>query len=311
MSFFVYFTNDFVNPVAHQLNPQWHVVHKNELASADKTKIRALATTVWDKIDSEFLAQFPNLQFISHLGIGTDNIDKEYLQGHGIRLVSQPQAGIHDTAELAFTLMLTLARRIIPNHYYAQNNQWPEKAPRFIGNHLFKKNLGLVGIGQIGSKIASFAEAFGMNISYTARNKRPVSYVYYDEVTQLALNSDYLVICCAGGPQTHHLVDHEVLSCLGAAGYLINVSRGSVIDEQALIHALKNKTIAGAGLDVFMNEPEIPAELRSLDNVVLSPHMGSSTHENLANMFSVQARELNDYLYGESAENPGLLAKSH
>ncbi len=274
------------------LSQQWKV----DLAwstNANKESITALATTVWDSINADYLSQFPNLNLICHLGIGTDNIDKTYLEKHNIILLSQSNAGVHDTAELAFTLMLSLARKIIPNDKYTRANHWIENKPRFIGNHLRGKQLGLVGLGKIGSTIARFAEPFGMNIAYTTRNKMNSPYTFYPDATSLARASDFLIICCSGGTPTHHLINQTVLTHLGPNSYLINVSRGTVVDQHALIDALKNGTIAGAALDVYTDEPEVPFELRVLDNIILSPHMGSSTHENLDAMFQLQAQQLN------------------
>jgi lactate dehydrogenase-like 2-hydroxyacid dehydrogenase len=288
----VYITNAFLKPILPLLNRDWHAVGSWD-SSVDKQSITALATTVWDPIDAQFLSQFPNLNIICHLGLGTDNLDKDYLTNHHITLLSQPHAGVYDTSELALTLMLSLARKIIPNHQYTRNNQWAQRAQ---GNHLRGKQLGLVGLGQIGSTIAKLALAFEMHIAYHARNKLVNDYRYYIDVNSLAAHSDFLIVCCAGGSETFHLINQSTLEHLGPNGYLINVARGSIVDEVALIQALQNATIAGAGLDVYAHEPEVPEALRMLDNVVLSPHMGSSTKENLHLMFTLQAQQLNDYL---------------
>lgn len=293
----VYLANQFIKSITSLLHPQWHIIPGWEMNQpTDRHQCIAMASTVWDKLDAACLAQFPNLKTICHLGIGTDNIDKTYLAEHGIKLLSQPDAGIHDTAELALTLMLSLARKILPNHNYTRKNEWIERKPRFIGNHLFGKRLGLVGLGKIGSTIAGFAEAFNMKISYTTRTPKDAPYTYYSDVNELAKNSDFLIICCASTSETHHLINEQVLEHLGKEGHLINVARGSIVDQDALIHALSHDKIAGAGLDVFYNEPEVPLALRTRDNVVLSPHMGSSTHENLEAMFQLQAYQLNTYL---------------
>lgn len=291
----VYITNQFLKPITPFLKDKWTIIGCWD-KDPSKHDITALATTVWDTIDTDFLSQFPKLEVICHLGLGTDNIDKYYLQHHHIKLFSQPHAGVHDTAELALTLMLTLARKIIPNDKYTRENCWIENKPRFLGNHLLGKQLGLVGLGQIGSTIAHFAEALGMKIAYTTRNKLSNHYTYVKEVASLALISDFLIVCCSGGTGTHHLINRHVLNNLGANGYFINVSRGSVVNQTDLIDALSQGMIAGAGLDVYANEPQVPHTLRALDNVVLSPHMGSSTEENLASMFGLQAQQLNDYL---------------
>lgn len=307
----VYLSNSFLKPVISLLKPDWRVVSGWEQHLDDKQQeISALATTVWDKVDAEYLSQFPDLKIICHLGLGTDNIDLNYVQQRNISLFSQPSSGVHDTAELALTLMLNLARKIRLNDIYTRNNDWVEKKPRFLGNHLKGKQLGLVGLGQIGSTIARFAQALEMNIAYTTRNKRDNSFDYYPDVVQLAKVSDVLVVCCSAGSDTRHLINKNVLECLGANGYLVNVARGSIVDQDALIDALNNKVIAGAGLDVFADEPEVPELLRSMDNVLLSPHMGSSTKENLESMFQLQAQQLNDYLQ-EIIRGRDLVTNAH
>lgn len=293
----VYLTNQFIEPIVPRLISDWNIFRGWTFVSEmDKRRIVALATTVWDTVDDSFLIQFPNLKIITHLGIGTDNIDLHFLKQNNIALHSQPNAGVHDTAELAIALLLTLSRKIILNDRYTRNNDWSEKKPRFLGNHLLGKQLGLVGLGQIGAKIAQFAEPFGLKIAYTARNKKNNPYLYCSTVEALASISDFLIICCSGGLETQHLINKQVLDHLGPEGYLINVARGSIVDQNAMIHALQHHTIAGACLDVYQSEPEVPLALRQLDNVILSPHMGSSTKENLNQMFELQAKQLNQYL---------------
>lgn len=300
MNYSVYITNPFLDPIIPLLQPAWHVVSPADLQK-EKASICALATSVWENIDADYLSQFPGLKVICHLGIGTYNIDCDYLKNHGITLFSQPTAGVHDTAELALTLMLSLSRRIVANDWYARTNHWVEKKPKLVGNHLLGKRLGLVGLGQIGSTVAHFAQAFGMEIAYNTRTKKETPYTYYNDIETLAAQSDFLILCCSGGPGTYHLINKKVLAQLGPQGYLINVCRGSVVDEIALIEALTKGTIAGAALDVYADEPAIPIALRELDNVLLSPHMGSSTKENLQIMFNTQAQQLNE------AINKGLL----
>ncbi|HAU1319369.1 TPA: dihydrofolate reductase [Legionella pneumophila] len=293
----VYLTNQFLEPIIPMLIPDWNIIHGWKVAAGmEYSKVEALATTVWDQIDHSFLMQFPNLKIISHLGIGTDNIDIHFLKQNHIILHSQPNAGVHDTAELAIALLLTLTRKIILNDRYTRNNDWIEQKPRFRGNHLLGKQLGLVGFGQIGVKVAQFAEPFGLKIAYTARSQKNSPYLYCPTAAGLASISDFLIICCSGGVETQHIINKQVLDNLGPEGYLINVARGSIVDQNALIDALQRRAIAGAGLDVYQYEPEVPLALRQLDNVVLSPHMGSSTKENLNQMFQLQAKHLNQYL---------------
>lgn len=293
----VYFINDFLKPVISSLNKDWIVYTADmSLGHEQKAQVKAIATSVWDKLDSVFLSQFPNLELLCHLGIGTDKIDTAFLKSKNIKLICQPQAGVYDTAELAISLMLCLARKIVPNHLYTAENQWPGGQKRNLGHHLYGKKLGLLGLGQIGLKIAEFAQVFSMDIAYAARSPKDKPYRFFHSIEKLADWSDFLIICCSGGISTKHLVNASVIEALGSSSYLINVARGSVVDEQALIQALENKSIAGAALDVYENEPEIPVALRKMDQVLHSPHMGSSTHENLDKMYRLQARQLNEYL---------------
>ncbi|WP_367606769.1 NAD(P)-dependent oxidoreductase [Legionella sp. W05-934-2] len=291
----VYIANPFLKPLIPLLHQDWTIQCAWDTIGEDN--IVCMATSVWDKVDDEFLNQFPLLKMISHLGIGLDNIDLKAIQNKDIQLESQPQAGIHDTSELALALLLSLTRKLQLNDRYIRDNKWPAREPRCLGNNLYNKRLGLVGLGKIGKTIARFAQPFGMIINYTASSPKESDYHYFQDVNSLAKHSDYLVICCSGGEQTKHLINKEVLSLLGPQGYLINVSRGSVLDEQALIDALQKHTIAGAALDVFTNEPHVADELKQMENVLLSPHMGSSTHENLEAMFNLQACQLNNYLH--------------
>lgn len=299
----VYLAHSFLKPLISLLASQWTIAEAwTDNSLTLKSQASALATTVWDKIDASYLSQFPNLQIICHLGIGTDNIDHHYLQEKDIILLSQPDAGVQDTAELALTLMLTLSRKIILNDNYARSNHWVENKSKHLGHHLKGKQLGLVGFGKIGSKIAQFSHALGMSIAYTSKTSKNNQYQYHDTVYSLAKVSDFLVICCSATADTYHLINKEVLETLGASGYLINVSRGSVVDQDALIDALQKHRIAGAGLDVYTEEPYIPLALRELSNTVLSPHMGSSTIENLEHMFQLQANQLNHYLTHQSKQ---------
>ena len=181
---------------------------------------------------------------------------------------------IHETDPTAFA---AVARRIPQADRYVREGKWPG-GPMPLARKMSGARLGIVGLGRIGNAIAKRAEAFGMTIAYTSRNARPESpYRYLPSAEALAAEVDFLVVITPGGAGTRKLIDAKVLKALGKDGYLINVARGSVVDEAALIEALQNGTIAGAGLDVFENEPNVPAALIGLDNVVLTPHVGSAT----------------------------------
>ena|SRR3989338_1607236 len=295
MQSIVYASNSFLIPMLSRLHPDWQVLRAWDNIM-ETTAVTALATTVWDPIDKHYLARFPRLEVICHLGLGVDNLDVETIGARGIQLLSQPQAGIHDTAELAMALLLGLTRKISLNDQYVRAGKWLAGKPKQLGHHLLGKRVGLLGYGQIGQMIGKFLQPFGVEISYCARQPKSCPFTYVADLETLARESDYLIVCCTGGESTRHLVDTNVLAALGEKGYLINVARGSVVDEKALLTALQSQKIAGAALDVYSSEPGIDPVFYQLDNVVLSPHMGSSTHENLQAMFALQAAQLNGYL---------------
>jgi lactate dehydrogenase-like 2-hydroxyacid dehydrogenase len=169
--------------------------------------------------------------------------------------------------------------------------------------------VGIVGLGKIGAAIAKRAEAFDMKIAYFSRSqKKDVGYTYYGDVIALAKASDFLVLACSGGPETQGLVDYKVLEALGPKGYLINIARGSVVNEEDLLIALRNRAIAGAGLDVFAKEPHVPEEMKKMDNVVLSPHVGSATLETRAKMGQLVLKNLLAHFDGKPVLTPVLYA---
>jgi lactate dehydrogenase-like 2-hydroxyacid dehydrogenase len=183
-----------------------------------------------------------------------------------------------DVADLAIALALNAARRIPQADRYVRDGRWAAQGPAPLATKLSGARLGIVGMGRIGQAIAQRARAFGMHIAYTARSAKPdLPYTFFDEVVALAGFADFLVVITPGGAATRRLIDAAVLDALGPDGYLINVARGSVVDEVALVEALQQRRIAGAALDVFENEPHVPEALRTLDNVVLTPHIGSAT----------------------------------
>ncbi|WP_088776222.1 2-hydroxyacid dehydrogenase [Pseudomonas massiliensis] len=243
-------------------------------------KISAVVTSGVLGTEIEVLEQLPNLKVVCSFGVGYDAIDVAYLSDRGIALSNTPDVLNNAVAETAMALMLCLTRRISEAERFVRAGQWPiGKFP--LGRQLTGKTCGIVGLGKIGKTIARRAAAFDMNIAYYRRGQAyaGVDYTHYDDLKALARAADYLVVIVPGGADTQHLIDASVLQALGAEGYLINVARGSVVDEQALVAALQAGQIAGAALDVFENEPHVPQALMTMDNVVLAPHIGSGTQE--------------------------------
>lgn len=240
-------------------------------------RIVGIAASGESVVTSELLAQLPNARVLSVFGVGYDGIDVSAANALGIAVTHTPDVLTEDVADLALGLLLSVARRIPQADSYVRAGRWPE-GPVELGQKVSGARLGLVGLGRIGQAIARRASAFGMKVAYTARNAKPDSgYDFYPTAAALAAQVDFLVVITPGGASTQHLINADVLAALGPKAYLINVARGSVVDETALVKALQTGQIAGAALDVFAHEPNVPAELLHLPNVVLTPHMASAT----------------------------------
>ena len=234
--------------------------------------------------DAALIDALPSLKVISSFGVGVDKIDLEAAARRGIAVGNTPDVLNDCVADLALGLMIDVARGIGASERYLRAGKWPQ-GPYPLQRKVSGKKLGIVGLGRIGHAIAKRALAFDMDIRY--HNRRPVldtSIAHEPSLVELARWCDFLVTIVPGGAATRHLIGEAVLNALGPKGYLINVARGSVVDEAALVRALLDKRIAGAGLDVFAHEPQVPAELLALDNVVLVPHIGSATVETRAAM---------------------------
>jgi len=231
------------------------------------------------KVDRKLLAMFPNVKMISIFGVGYDGIDVAAAQERGIQVTHTPDVLTDDVADLAMGLILSIGRRIPQSDKFVRNADWVSE-PFTMTHKVTGTRLGVVGLGRIGQAIAKRAAAFDMTIAYTGRRaKTNAPFRYYPTASELAANSDYLVVAVPGGDDTKNMINAQVLKALGPKGIVINIARGSVVDQTALIQALKDKSIAGAGLDVFWDEPNIDPQFFKLQNVVLTPHNGSNTHE--------------------------------
>ena len=247
--------------------------------AAHGAEFQALVTSAAIGVEHAVVQALPNLKVISSFGVGLDKIDVAAARAQGVAVGYTPEVLTDCVADLAFGLLIDAARGLSAADRFVRRGDW-ERSKFPMSTRVSGKKLGIFGLGRIGRAIARRASGFDMAVRYT--NRQPaegVSYGFEPSLLELARWSDFLVIAAAGGQSTHHLVNAEVLSALGAQGFLVNVARGSVIDEAALVQALSHRTIAGAGLDVFEDEPHVPAALRALDNVVLLPHVASGTHE--------------------------------
>ena len=243
-------------------------------------QIRAIAAGGESKVSAALIAQLPALEIISVMGVGYDGVDVAAALSRGVQVTHTPDVLNDDVADLAIGLMLNAARQLPAADRYVRDGSWLQ-GPMPLARKMSGARLGLVGMGRIGQAIAQRALAFGMQVAYTSRTAKPeLPYRYLPGAAQLAAEVDFLVVITPGGAATRKLVNADVLRALGKGrgeGILVNVARGSVVDEQALIEALEGGVIAGAGLDVFEAEPQVPERLRALPQVVLTPHVGSAT----------------------------------
>jgi lactate dehydrogenase-like 2-hydroxyacid dehydrogenase len=247
-------------------------------------RYEGLVTSAAHGADAAMIGALPKLRVISSFGVGLDKLDLAAAQARGIPVGYTPDVLNDCVADMGFALLLAIARRIGEAERYVRAGRWaaapgtPASTPFPLGRKVSGAKLGILGLGRIGQTIARRAGGFDMEVRYHSR--RPVAgapWQHEPQLLELARWCDFLVVITAGGPETKHLVNEEVLEALGPKGFLVNVARGSVIDEGALVRALQDKRIAGAGLDVFEHEPQVPRELFTLDNVVLVPHIASAT----------------------------------
>jgi len=228
-------------------------------------------------IDGAFMARLPNLKIVSSLGVGYDHIDAKWAGSHGIVVTNTPDVLNEEVADTALGLLLCTVRQLPQADRYVRQGKWLE-APFPLSPTLRDRTVGIVGLGRIGKAIARRLDAFSVPVVYHSRNPQPdTTYRYYPDLVAMARDVDVLILITPGGATTKNLVDAKVLEALGPNGILINVARGSVVDEQALIAALREGKILSAGLDVFVDEPKVPQELIEMEQVVLLPHVGSAS----------------------------------
>jgi len=240
-------------------------------------RVRAIALAGHFRADEAFMRQFPSLEIISSFGVGYDHIDGKAAARLGIIATNTPGVLDDEVADTALGLLLMTVRQLPQAERHLRAGNWLKGAYPLTPS-LRGRTVGIVGLGRIGKAIAKRVAAFGLEVVYHGRNPQPgVAYRYYPSLVDMAKAADVLVIVAPGGPSTRNIVNAEVLEALGQDGVLINIARGSLVDEAALIDALKHGKILAAGLDVYENEPNVPAELIALDNAVLLPHVGSAS----------------------------------
>ena len=242
-------------------------------------RVRAIATEANRGVTRELIAILPKLEIIACFGVGVDAIDLAAARERNIPVTNTPGVMADDVADLAIGLMLASSRQIIAAERFVRDGRWAA-GPITLARQVTGKRLGVLGLGGIGRAIADRAAAFKMQVRYSGPRRKPdAPYEFVADPVELARGSDFLMVACKGGPETRHLVSAPMIEALGPAGTLINVARGTVVDEAALIRALKAGKLGFAALDVFENEPHVSPELLALPNVLVQPHHGSATVE--------------------------------
>ncbi|MCJ8144829.1 2-hydroxyacid dehydrogenase [Ancylobacter sp. A5.8] len=265
-------------------------VHRLDAPDADSLlaqlgpRIRAVATGVNStsggktRVTGALMAKLPALEIVANFGVGYDAVDVADAAARGVIITNTPGVLDDEVADLSVALLLATLRRVPQADRFIREGKWPKGSFPFSAT-LRDRTIGIVGMGRIGQTIAKRLEGFGRPIAYHSRRPVPgLAYAHYPELIAMARDVDALIVIVPGGPATQNMIDAQVLAALGPNGVLINVARGSVVDEPALIKALQDGTIASAGLDVFADEPNVPEALRAMDNVVLLPHIASATH---------------------------------
>ena len=289
---------------AYRLHDRLHETDPAAFAAAAPA-IRAVAASGDSRVSAELIGQLPALEIVSVMGVGYDGIDVAAALGRGVVVTHTPDVLNDDVADLALGLMLCAARQLPAADRYVRAGEWEAKGAMPLQRKMSGARLGIVGMGRIGQAIARRAQAFGMSIAYTARSAKPgLAYRYLPSAEALAAESEFLVVITPGGAGTRHLINATVLKALGPKGILVNVARGSVVDEVALIDALEQGVIGGAALDVFEDEPRVPARLKALPHVVLVPHIGSATTATRQAMADLAFANLQAHFAGRPLPTP-------
>ena len=262
-------------------------------------RVRGLATFGPMPVDGKLMDALPKLEIISNFGVGVDAINLADAKQRNIIVTNTPDVLNECVADTALALILNTLRKLPQSEKYLRAGNWASRGPYPLTTSLGGKVLGVLGLGRIGEAVAKRAMACGMTIRYHNRNKKDVPYPYDPDPVTLAKNSDVLMVVTPGGTETSKLVGEKVLQALGPDSYLVNIARGSVVDEPVLLRYLQEKKIAGAGLDVFADEPRVPPEFFTLDNAVIFPHVASATVETRKAMGDLQIENLRRHFAGK------------
>ena len=266
--------------------------------------IEAMTTSSFCGADRRLIEALPNLKIIANFGVGYDSVDVAAAKERGIVITNTPDVLTDDVADMAIALLLASTRRVVEGDRYVREGKWLEAALP-LGRSLGSKLCGILGLGRIGLAIAQRLQAFNAHVVYSGPREKPdVPYRFYPSLVEMARDCDFLILSCPGGAATRRLVNAEVLRALGPKGTLVNVARGSVVDEEALVAALQAGELGHASLDVFEDEPRVPEALFAMDNVVVQPHQASATIETRAAMARLVLENLQAFFAGRRLLTP-------
>jgi lactate dehydrogenase-like 2-hydroxyacid dehydrogenase len=300
-----------MKPIEQQLEPEFSLhrpwLHDDRAAFLAEIGPRIRGVVAYSGaalVDAEVLGALPNAEIIVNMGVGYESIDIGLARARGIPVTNAGSVNAVDVGEHAFGLVLAVGRAIAAGDRYIRAGRWLAEGRMAITHRVSGRKIGILGLGHIGLEIARRAAAFDMPVFYHNRHRRAdTSYNYVETVLELARLVDVLVLATPGGDGTQHLVDAKVLDALGPDGIVVNIARGTVIDEAALVDALTAGRLAGAGLDVFEDEPNVPEALFALPNVVVQPHQGGATYEGIAAAIDVLAANLRNHFAGRPLVN--------
>jgi lactate dehydrogenase-like 2-hydroxyacid dehydrogenase len=282
----------------------WQAKDPAALIAEVSSRVRGIQTGGGHGADAKLMDALPKLEIISCFGVGVDAVDLDAAKRRGVIVTNTPDVLNECVADLAMGLTLATLRRISLGDRFVRAGSWLKGALP-LAQKVGGKTMGILGYGRIGKAIAKRAESFGMRIVYHGRKPQAgVAHKYYASLSEMARDCDVLLVICPGGAATYHIVNAEVLQALGPEGTLINVARGSVVDEQALVKALADGSLGAAGLDVFESEPKVPEALFGMDQVVLQPHVGSATHETRKAMGDLTVDNLRAHFSGKRVLTP-------
>jgi lactate dehydrogenase-like 2-hydroxyacid dehydrogenase len=289
---------------AYTVHRYWEAADRPAFVAEVAPWVRAVATDGHHGVPPEVLAALPALEIVSSYGVGYDSIDTAACKARGVRVTNTPDVLNDAVAELALGLMVALCRRLPQADAYVRAGQWHGGNFGLTGE-LTGAHAGILGLGRIGKEIARRLQAMKMKVSYHGRTRQPFEpYDYHPDLEAMAGAVDWLVVIAPGSPETRGIVSRAVLEALGPTGALVNVSRGSLVDEVALVELLAAGRLGGAALDVFADEPRVPAALLAMPNVVLSPHQGSATGKTRAAMGDLVVRNLAAHFAGDPLLTP-------